>query len=65
MSKVTVQVLGADHPVVLSGVSTVADAKAELSVPNHAATIEGEPAADDQELFDGDFVDLAPAVKGG
>lgn len=65
MAKVTVTVLGSENPVVLEGVETVGEVKAEMNCPNHAATVSGEPVDDDDELRDGDFVDLAPAVKGG
>lgn len=65
MAKVTVQVLGADNPVVLEEVYDIAEVKSAMETPNHTATVSGEPADDEQELFDGDFIDLAPNVKGG
>jgi hypothetical protein len=65
MAKVTVTVLGSENPVVLDDVDTVADVKAAMETPNHTATVGGEPADDDETLYDGDFVDLAPSVKGG
>jgi hypothetical protein len=65
MAKVTVQVLGADHPTVLEDVDTVGDVKGEMGVPDHQASVDGEPADDNSELWDGAFVDLAPSVKAG
>jgi len=63
-SKVTAQVLGGS-PRVLDDVFSVADVKEEMGVPNHTATVNGEPADDDEGLDDYSFVNLAPAVKGG
>lgn len=65
MAKVTVQVLGAEHPEILDGVSSVSDVLAEMETPNHTATVNGEASDADTELYDGDFIDLAPSVKGG
>lgn len=45
--------------------STIAEIKELLNVPNHTATLNGEPVDDDTDLSDEDFVSLAPAVKGG
>ena len=64
MAKVTGQVLGGD-PKVLESMETVGDVKKALQAPNHTATVNGEPAEDDYELADYEFVTLAPAVKGG
>lgn len=65
MAKVTVTVLGSETPVVLDDIETVGEVKDEMECGNHTATVGGEPADDDEELRDGDFVDLAPSVKGG
>jgi len=61
--KITAQVMGG-QPKVFDDVETVKDIKAKLGVSNHTATVNGEPASDDQELSDYEFVTLAPAVKG-
>lgn len=65
MASVVACVLGGS-PRRLEGMSTIADVKAAMSLSSpHAASVNGEPAADDFELNDEDFVSLAPAVKGG
>ena len=64
MAKVTAQVLGGD-PKVIDDVGTVGGVKARLQVQGHVATVNGEPADDNYELSDFEFVSLSPAVKGG
>jgi hypothetical protein len=64
MAKVTAQVLGGEVKV-LEDVFDVGEVKAELQVPEHTATVNGEPADDDYELEDYEFVSLSPSVKGG
>jgi len=44
--------------------NTVGDVKAALELESYQATVNGEPADDDQELNDYEFVSLAPKVKG-
>jgi len=65
MAKVTATILGADEGTVLRNVETIRDVKEAMECPNHVASIEGETVDDDEFLEDGDFVDLAPDVKGG
>lgn len=57
------QVVGGKKQIV-EGCSTVGEVKQKLGIPGHTATINGDPADDDQELSEGDFMSLAPAVKG-
>lgn len=47
-----------------SGLNTVGDAKRKVGALNHTASVNGEPASDDEELEDYAYVSLAPAVKG-
>ena len=63
-NKITAVVLGG-NPVVLDDVETIGDVKARLSVTRHTATVNGEPAENDFELEDFEFVSLSPSVKGG
>jgi hypothetical protein len=63
MAKVQVQVLGGDIKQIEA--ATVAEAKQQMGVPSHTATVNGEPATDSTELEDYQFVSLSPAVKGG
>ena len=44
---------------------TVGEAKRALACANYTATLNGEPADDDLELQDEDYVALSPSVKGG
>ena len=62
--KVTAVVLGGS-PRILDGVTTVGDVKGRLNVAGHTANVNGEPAGDDFELEDYEFVSLSPSVKGG
>lgn len=64
-NNVIAQVFGGEKKV-LDGVSTVADVKAKMGcTANYAALVNGSPAADSDELSEGDFVTLSVAVKGG
>ncbi len=64
-SNVIAQVLGGNKQV-LDGVDTVFDVKKKLDVATgYTASVNGNPATDDQELDDNDFVSLSQAVKGG
>lgn len=62
--KVTVQVLGGS-PQVIDGVNTIADIKRKLALQNHAASINGDAAADKDSVDDFNYVTLSPSVKGG
>jgi hypothetical protein len=64
MAKVTAQVLGGD-PKLLDDVGTVGQVKSRMNAAGHTATVNGEPADDDHQLSDYEFVTLSPAVKGG
>lgn len=59
-------VIGADKQV-FDGVDTVADVKKKLGIEGQtfAATVNGEPAEDSDEVNEGDYVTFARAVKGG
>lgn len=63
MAFVTAQAIGG-KPQLVQDVATVGDIKAKLALTNYAATINGEPAEDGDELEDGQFVTFAPQVKG-
>jgi predicted double-glycine peptidase len=62
--KVTVQAIGGEAKL-LEDAETVADAKRAVDLPTYTATVNGNPAQDDEELDDFAFVSLAPPVKGG
>lgn len=62
MAKVNVQPVGGEIKQVEAG--TVAELKAQLNLGTYQASVNGEPADDDQELNDYEFVSLAPKVKG-
>lgn len=63
MAKVTVKVTGGD--IKEMNADTVGDIKDELNLSDYTATVNGEPAEDDYELEDFNFVTLSTAVKGG
>lgn len=63
MASVVCCVLGGSPRRVEAG--TVGEAKDELGLTNHTATVNGEPVDDGYELLDEEFVSFAPAVKGG
>lgn len=63
--KVVVRVSGGAQKT-LDNVETVGEVKKEMGVDiNYTATVNGDPADNDQELNDFEQVDLAPAAKGG
>ena len=50
---------------VFDNVSTVSEIREKMSLAsNYIASVNGEPADDDYELEDGDFVTLSEKVKG-
>jgi sulfur carrier protein ThiS len=64
-NKVTAQVLGGQVKV-LDQVETVQDVLDILELSgSYTASINGEPASNDAELNDYEFVSFSPAVKGG
>ena len=64
--KITVQILGGDLTVLeLDDGDTVGTVKDTLEVANYTATVNGEPAEDDFELAEYEFVTLSPQIKGG
>lgn len=64
--KVTAQVMGGQAQT-FDGVDTIGDLKEKLGLgsANYAASINGDPADNDDELEDFNFVSFAPPVKGG
>ena len=61
---VTAQVLGGTPKVIEA--ETVRDAYKELALDgSYTPTVNGEPAEMDDDLNDYEFVNFAPAVKGG
>lgn len=64
-NNITGQVLGGSPKAGISA-DTVQDVFEELALNgSYTATVNGEPAAMDDELEDYQFVSFAPAVKGG
>jgi sulfur carrier protein ThiS len=63
-NNVIAQVLGGAKQV-LDNVNSISDLKQKLNLAQYTATLNGSPAADDENLTDGDFVTLSQAVKGG
>lgn len=63
MASVTVKVTGGN--VQEMEADTVGDVKARLNLQAYTATVNGEPADDDTDLEDYNFVTLSTAVKGG
>lgn len=63
MANIVASVLGGNPKRM--DVDTVGEAKEELNLTNYTASVNGEPADDDTELTDEDFVSFAPSVKGG
>lgn len=62
---VTAQVLGGQTKV-LQDVDTVQDVLNALELDGaYAASVNGEPATNESELNDYEFVSFSPAVKGG
>lgn len=62
--KVTAQAIGGQPKVFDNEYETVGEIKTAMNLGSYQATVNGEPADDDQELNDYDFVSLAPKVKG-
>ena len=62
MAKVTVQAVGG--ALKEGNADTVAELKRQLGLATYQASVNGEPADDDYELSDYEFVSLAPKVKG-
>lgn len=62
--KVTVAVLGGQTKT-YENVSSLDEIREMLNLPNHTATLNGEPISGSPELEDYAYVALAPAVKGG
>lgn len=60
---ITAQATGG-QPKVFNDVETVADVKEQMNLTSYQASVNGEPADDDYELSDYEFVTLAPKVKG-
>lgn len=63
-NNVIVQVLGGKKEV-FDNVETITDVKLKLQLPNHTGIVNGDSETDSHQLVDGDFISLAPAVKGG
>lgn len=63
-SNVITQVQGGQKSV-FDGVNTVGDARAKANAAGYAASVNGNPAQDSDELTEGDFVSFAVATKGG
>lgn len=63
MAKVYGQVLGGE--IVELEADTVLEVKEELGVEGHTASVNGEPAGDEDLLGDYNMVTLASPVKGG
>ncbi len=61
--KITAQAVGG-QPKVFDDVETVADVKEQMGLSSYQASVNGEPADDDYELSDYEFVTLSPKVKG-
>lgn len=62
-TKITAQAVGG-QPKTFDNIQTVGELKEEMGLPTYQASVNGEPADDDQELNDYEFVSLAPKVKG-
>ncbi len=63
-NNVVAQVVGGDKKV-LDNVSTLSEVKSKLGYPTYTGSINGEPAADHDDLDDGDFVSLSQPIKAG
>lgn len=63
MAKVIAKVIGG-QPKEMDAES-VADLKAQLSLTNYTASVNGSTVEDGYELTDYEFVSLSPSVKGG
>jgi len=63
MAQVNVKITGGS--VKEMEADTVGELKTKLNLGNYTATINGEPAENDQDLEDYNFVVFSAAVKGG
>lgn len=64
-SNVIGHVIGSDRKV-LDSVDTVGDVREKLGIDaNYAASVNGDPADDSDELEDQDYVSFSRQVKGG
>lgn len=63
MAKVQVQVAGGEIQQIEA--DTVDDAKKQVGAANYTAAVNGEPADNDYELSDYEFVSFAKPVKAG
>jgi sulfur carrier protein ThiS len=62
MAKIQVQALGGS--IQQKDARNVKELKEALNLPNHQATVNGEPVSDDHEFSDYEFVTLTEKVKG-
>ncbi len=62
MAKIKAQVVGGEVKDIYA--ANVKEAKEQLSATTYTANINGDPVDNDYALEDGDFLTLAPAVKG-
>lgn len=62
MATVSVQAVGGRLQI--KEAATVGELKAQLGLSSYSATINNEPAENNEALSDNDFVSLAPQVKG-
>lgn len=60
-----VRISGGGEPKMDIEAETIADLKAEYELPNHTASVKGNPVDDDYELSDFDTILLAPGNKNG
>ncbi len=65
MAKNVVAQVSGGSKKVLDDVENVGDVKEELDADGYTALLNGEPASDETQLRDADFVVLAKAAKGG
>jgi len=63
MAQVSVCILGGTLKVVEG--QTVGAVKRKVNASRHTATVNGDPKTDAHRLKKGDFISLAPSVKGG
>lgn len=63
MAKVQVQVAGGEIQQIEA--DTVGDAQKQVGAANYTAAVNGEPADNDYELSDYEFVSFAKPVKAG
>lgn len=64
--QITIQVVGSDKPKVVDEVNTVQEAREEMGLDiGYTATVNGEPADDNDKLRNYETVSFAKATKGG